>query len=56
MGSDEGEQERGDELREDVPGDALPLRLREAGQEGAPRHGQGEEALLQVKHDTRILF
>ncbi len=38
----------GDELREDVPGHALPLRVWAARAEGSSRYGQGETTLLQV--------
>ena len=48
VGSYEVESERGDELREDVAGDALPLRLWAPGQEGSSCYGQRETTLLQV--------
>ena len=56
VGSDEVQQVWGDELWEDVPGHEVPLRLWEAGQEGAPRHGQGEASLLQVSDDWWTVF
>ena len=49
VGADEVQPVWGDELREDVPSHALPLRLWETGQEGPPRHGQGEATLLPVR-------
>ena len=48
MGSYEVEPKWGDELREDVKGDALPLWLWTPGKERTPGNGERETTLLQV--------
>ena len=49
LGQDEIQPVGGDELREDVQGHALPLRLGQAGPQGPFGHGQGEEARIQIR-------